>query len=64
MTDIYQDKGYLNRKHYLECLAEEYSLDLEQVIIPLADMLGAEEDFEGLLIALGEDWEQVDREQV
>lgn len=54
MGNVYEENGYLNREHYLECMAEEYCLDLEQVVIPLANLLGPEEDFDGLVIALGE----------
>lgn len=52
MIDMYQQNGYRNREQYLSCLAEEYGLDLEEVVRPLADLLGPDEDFDGLVTAL------------
>jgi hypothetical protein len=51
MSDIYQDNGYDNRKQYLESLAEDYGVDVSTVFI-LADLLGPEEDFDGLVSTL------------
>ncbi|AUR88692.1 hypothetical protein NVP2117O_14 [Vibrio phage 2.117.O._10N.261.45.E9] len=48
---IYTDQGYNNRTHYLESLAEEYDADLADVTA-LADLLGPEEDFDGLVAAV------------
>ena len=48
---IYTDNGYDNRKHYLECMAEEYGIPVE-VVFSLAQMLGPNEDFDGLINAL------------
>lgn len=48
----YTDEGYKNREDYLSCLAEEYGLDLEQVVRPIADLLGPSEDFDGLVAML------------
>lgn len=49
---VYQDNGYEDREDYLRCMAEDYGLDLEQVVRPLADLLGQNEDFDGLVSAL------------
>lgn len=40
----YTDEGYKNREDYLSCLAEEYGLDLEQVVRPIADLVAMLED--------------------
>lgn len=52
---VYQDNGYEDREDYLSCMAEDYGLDLEQVVRPLADLLGPNEDFDGLVSALEEE---------
>lgn len=46
--NIYQRKGYANRREYLDELAGEYGLD-RSVVYAIADMLGESEDFDGLL---------------
>lgn len=46
--NIYQRNGYRNRTDYLESLAEEYSIDMDTVNM-LADLLGPNEDFDGLV---------------
>ena len=48
----YRAHGYSDREDYLSCMAEDYGLDLEQVVRPLADLLGPNEDFDGLISAL------------
>lgn len=48
---IYTDEGYKNRKEYLESLAEEYGISIENVYMA-ADMLGPNEDFDGLITTL------------
>jgi hypothetical protein len=52
MSDVYCENGYHDREDYLSCIAEDYGLDLEQVVRPLADLLGPNEDFDGLVSAL------------
>lgn len=54
MDDVYKRKGYKDRKDYLEQLALEYGLCYE-VVESIADALGPNEDFDGLVNAL-EDW--------
>lgn len=46
--NIYQEHGYENRQHYLEYLAEEYDATL-WCVEAMADLLGSEEDFDGLV---------------
>jgi len=48
---IYQAQGYDSREDYLSCLAEDYGLDLQDQVLPLADLLGPNEDFDGLVTA-------------
>jgi hypothetical protein len=47
----YQEQGYESRKHYLQCLAEDLGIDVETVYAT-ASMLGASEDFDGLVTTL------------
>lgn len=53
MMDVYHHNGYANRKEYLETLASEFELPYGTVKM-IADMLGAEEDFDGLVTELEE----------
>ena len=59
MSDIYKEMGYESRKDYLKNLAADYCVP-ENVVFSLADMLGENEDFDGLISALedaeGLDW--------
>lgn len=57
MSNIYQINGYKNRKEYLIAMAEEYGVDEETVFL-MADMLGKDEDFDGLISML-EDYEGI-----
>ena len=45
---IYKENGYENRTEYLENLASDYGVDITTVY-SLADMLGSNEDFDGLV---------------
>lgn len=49
--NIYQNNGFLNREEYLNSLSEDYDCD-PQTVFALADLLGEEEDFDGLIVAL------------
>ena len=51
LPNIYRDKGYENRRDYLESLAEEYEVEYETVKA-LADILGPNEEFDGLVTQL------------
>ena len=48
---IYQDNGYADRDDYLTYLSEDYGVSIEDVY-SLAEMLGENEDFDGLVSAL------------
>lgn len=47
----YQELGYANRKEYLKSLSEEYGVYIGAVYA-LADLLGEDEDFDGLISEL------------
>ena len=49
--NIYQQNGYTDRDDYLTCLSEDYDISIEDVY-SLAEMLGENEDFDGLVSAL------------
>lgn len=49
--DIYQENGFKNRHDYLANLADDYGVDA-LTVITLADMLGPNEDFDGLVSAI------------
>ena len=49
--NIYQENGYADRDDYLTCLSEDYGVSIEDVY-SLAEMLGENEDFDGLVSAL------------
>ena len=51
-TNVYKANGYEGREDYLSCLAEDYGLSLEKVVRPLAELLGPDEDFDGLVSSL------------
>ena len=48
---IYTDEGYKDRNEYLNCLAEDNGVSTAAVYA-LADMLGADEDFDGLVTSV------------
>ena len=50
-VNVYTDNGYKNRQDYLECLAQDYEVDLDHVMM-MADLLGPNEDFDGLVTHL------------
>ena len=56
----YSQNGYINRIDYLDKISEEYGVPLE-VVLDVADLLGPEEDFDGLISSLEdyEDYESV-----
>ena len=55
--NIYLENGYADRDDYLTCLSEDYGISIEDVY-SLAEMLGENEDFDGLVSAL-EDIESI-----
>lgn len=58
MSTIYQQQGYANRRAYLEGLAEDYG----QVVFALAEILGPDEDFDGLVTEL-DDYAELDLDE-
>ena len=48
---IYTDNGYLNRRDYLDELAEDYGVPKDYVY-QAAQLLGPEEDFDGLVTTI------------
>lgn len=51
--NIYKENGYDSREDYLECLAEDNDVDLGTVLV-MADTLGPNEDFDGLVSIIGD----------
>ena len=49
--NIYRQNGYADRDDYLTCLSEDCGAPIESVY-SLAEMLGENEDFDGLVSAL------------
>jgi hypothetical protein len=47
----YTDKGYKNRIDYFNSLSERFNIDINS-IFALGDMLGIDEDFDGLVSSL------------
>lgn len=50
---LYTDNGYKNRDDYLRCMSEDYAVPLD-VVVMLAQLLGENEDFDGLVTSLVE----------
>ena len=57
MKNFYQENGYKDRKDYLNSMAEEFDVPIT-VVLSIANMLGPNEDFDGLVSAL-EDAENI-----
>lgn len=57
--DVYEQNGYVDRADYLRAQSENYGVSLETVKM-LAELLGPNEDFDGLVSQLdemeGEGW--------
>jgi len=51
---LYVEKGYKNRRDYLQNLADEYDIPID-ILMVCADMLGPSEDFDGLIVYLEDD---------
>ena len=49
--NIYQENGYADRDDYLNCLSEDYGVSIDDVY-NLAEILGENEDFDGLVSTL------------
>jgi len=52
---IYTEQGYKSRRDYLEQMAQEFDVPFEAVLAA-SDILGPDEDFDGLIATL-EDYE-------
>jgi len=50
ITD-YNEHGFETRQEYLEHLAADYGVDIE-IVLNLAELLGPNEDFDGLVTML------------
>ena len=48
---IYQKEGYESKDNYFETLSEEYDID-KSIIYALSDLLGSNEDFDGLICSI------------
>jgi hypothetical protein len=59
----YTANGFKNRREYLDSLAEAYGLPRETVH-SLAAMLGASEDFDGLIVALDDAADEAERREL
>ena len=46
--EVYQENGYADRADYLNSLSEDYGIPAEAVLA-LAEVLGPDEDFDGLV---------------
>lgn len=57
-NNAYIQNGYKDRDDYLQCMSDDYGVPIE-VVYSLADMLGEDEEFDGLISAL-EDAENMD----
>jgi hypothetical protein len=51
MSNVYVKHGYKDREDYLKSLAEQYSIDYD-IVLELANTLGPNEDFDGLVSEL------------
>ena len=46
--EMYRENGYKDREDYLNSLSEDYGVPIDAVLA-LADVLGPDEDFDGLV---------------
>ncbi len=49
--EVYQENGYKDRDDYLNSLSEDYGVPIDAVLA-LAEVLGPDEDFDGLISSL------------
>jgi energy-converting hydrogenase A subunit M len=57
---IYTEEGYTSRRDYLENLADDMGLDVDEVFA-MADILGRDEDFDGLVTACEDRAAEIER---
>ena len=60
---VYTEHGYENRTDYLTCIADEYDITYK-VIKSLADELGKNEDFDGLISAVEDYMEEIEADDL
>jgi len=51
MNDVYTENGYADRAEYLSDLSVDYGIEL-RTVLHLADLLGPDEDFDGLVTTI------------
>ena len=51
MATIYENNGFKSRMDYLRSLAEEYGVELRDVLM-FAELYGPNEDFDGLVSSI------------
>lgn len=51
--NVYEENGYKDREDYLESMADEYGVSHDKVAL-LAEVLGPDEDFDGLVSMLSD----------
>ena len=51
LYSIYTEKEYKDRQNYLNSVSDEYGVDIN-IVNSLADILGPDEDFDGLISIL------------
>jgi hypothetical protein len=56
---IYTDNGHKDRTDYLKSLADDYGLRLD-LVFALAAVLGPNEDFDGLVVALQDEADRIE----
>lgn len=54
----YVKNGYENRRDYLNSISEDFGIDID-VVLMTADLLGENEDFDGLISSL-QDYEDME----
>jgi hypothetical protein len=52
---VYREMGYESRRDYLESLAAEMDIDVN-IVFTLAQLLGPNEDFDGLVTSLEDEY--------
>lgn len=56
MKNVYEENGFSNREEYLDDISNEMGIDRGTVGV-LADLLGEDEDFDGLITSLEDIYE-------
>ena len=51
MMSVYTEYGYESRRDYLESVADDFGID-KGTVFAIAGLLGASEDFDGLITSL------------